>query len=345
MSVELQPTGKKTIPEALREAFLLKDAQKAVESRPAEKVAKIRSLVDAADTRATTAESLSTSDQLPAALVLLREATVLAAHALLEAKGVDREDLSAEAAFSEVQSLVDGGAVGAPPPEWTRARELLTDSRHLAFDELPRSDAFDRRSDVEAVYAWLRDQFEARSLQQIKVSRIVRVGVAIALAAAFLVWVGVWIGGKTFGAKNIAFGAPTQLSSRRAECPPGSGPAGASPQGLVDGAIGGTYDICTTSEVHPWALIDLQKAQPLAKVKVYNRGDCCWGANDLPVSLELSENGTDFSEVEKRTTPYTASDPWVVNVGGRVARFVRLRSDSPVARELVLNEVEVFAAK
>jgi hypothetical protein len=343
MSVEVHATAKKTIPEAFREVFLLEAAQKSVEGRPAEKQATIRALVEAADARATTADSLSASDQVPAALVLLREATVLAARALLVAKGVDREDLSPEAAFSEIRALVDAGVVGAPPAEWERARELLTSPRHLAFDELPRLDAFDRRSDVEATYAWLRDQFEARSVEQIKVSRFVRVGLGALLALGCLVWLLMWAGGKLFGGKNIALGAPVQLSSRRPECPPGSGPAGASPAGLVDGEVGGMYDICTSSELHPWALIDLQKPRALAKVKVYNRGDCCWGTNDLPVSLELSENGTDFSEVEKRTTPYTSSDPWVINVGGRTARFIRIRSDSPVARELVLNEVEVFA--
>ena len=53
----------------------------------------------------------------------------------------------------------------------------------------------------------------------------------------------------------------------------------------------------------------------------------------------------DFTELGRRTTPYTASDPWVVEAGGRTARFVRVRADSKEPRELVLTEIEVFAKK
>jgi hypothetical protein len=82
----------------------------------------------------------------------------------------------------------------------------------------------------------------------------------------------------------------------------------------------------------------------LSKVIIYNRSDCCWGQNDLPAVLEVSEDGTTFTEVGRRVTPYSSADPWVVLLLGQRARIVRLRVDSNEPyRELVLNEIEVFA--
>jgi hypothetical protein len=100
--------------------------------------------------------------------------------------------------------------------------------------------------------------------------------------------------------------------------------------------------VCTNHELGPWVMVDLQKSQPIATVKVYNRGDCCWGNWDLPAVLELSDDGVHFSQVARRTTGYSSTDPWVVPVSGQAGRFVRLRVDAPEPRELVLNEIEVF---
>jgi hypothetical protein len=252
---------------------------------------------------------------------------------------------TADATRSELALLVEAGTLPAPPSGFARARTLLTDPRHLAFDELSKEDALERRSEVDATLQWLRSQFDARSVDQIKRSRVVRFMTTLVAIVAGIVAIVVWGAGRLLSSKNIALGAPIQLSSRRPECPAGSGPAGAPASGLVDGSKSGAYDICTNFEVHPWAVVDLQSSRPLSKIKVFGRGDCCWGLYDIPAVLELSENGTDYTEIGRRTTAFSASDPWIVAPGGRNARYVRIRSDSAEARELVLNEIEVFAGK
>jgi hypothetical protein len=50
-------------------------------------------------------------------------------------------------------------------------------------------------------------------------------------------------------------------------------------------------------------------------------------------------------EVGPRTTPYSAQDPWTVPLGGKSGRIIRLRVDSNDQRELVLNEIEVYASR
>jgi hypothetical protein len=345
MAIDIVSGARKTIPHAFREVLLLEGAQKAAEKRSAEQQAKIRELTEAVGARTAAAESLSAFDQIPAALVLLRDATVLAIHALLVAHGSAPPEPTIEAAFRELGHLIDSGAVPAPPDGLVRARELLTNRHHLAFDELATTEAVDRRADVESTLRWLRNQVDPRSVRQIQLSRWMRLaGVALAVAGG-AAWLAFWGTGKLFAAKNIALGATVQLSSRRPDCPAGSGPSGAPPSGLVDGSKSSSYDICTNSEVNPWAIVDLHRSERLAKIKIYGRGDCCWGTYDLPTLLEISQDGNSYVEIARRTTPYSASDPWVVDAGAQPARFIRLRSDSPAARELVLNEVEVFAAK
>jgi hypothetical protein len=65
----------------------------------------------------------------------------------------------------------------------------------------------------------------------------------------------------------------------------------------------------------------------------------------LPAVLELSEDGTNYREVARRTTAYTATDPWVIRLDHPSARFLKLRVDANEPRELVLTELEVYASK
>jgi hypothetical protein len=336
---------RKIIPNAFREVLLLEQAQHGAERRTPEQQSKIRELTDAVETRLQAADAITGWDQLPAALVLLRDGTVLAIWAVLESRGIDYSDSSLEGAYRELGSLVDNKTLPPPPAGFDRARDLLLDTRHLAFDTLPRAELAARRADVEATLGWLQGLYDSRSVRQIRLSRALRVGVTAIVVAGLAIGLLVWGATKILGSKNLARGKPAQLSSTRAECPPGSGPSGRPASGIDDGSIGSAYDICTNFEANPWVSIDLEKVQPLAKAKVYNRGDCCWGAHDLPVVFEVSQDGKNFEQVARRTDAYTASDPWVVDIGGRLARFVRVRADAPDQRELVLSEIEVFAAK
>ncbi|MET0595027.1 MAG: discoidin domain-containing protein, partial [Polyangiaceae bacterium] len=201
------------------------------------------------------------------------------------------------------------------------------------------------RLEVERSVSWLRGLVEPRSTAQLKRSRIFRLILASAAILVTLVAVGGWGVGKLVSAKNIALGKPVQLSSRRASCGTPS-PEGLPGSGLVDGNHSGAYDICTNSEVNPWATIDLGQPHTLTQVKVYNRDDCCWGLYDLPAVVEISVDGAAYTEVARQTSAYTASKPWVVPLDNKSARYVRVRVDGgSQPRELVLTEVEIFGKR
>src|SRR5258706_3224595 len=195
---------KKLIPRALREAFLLQRAQQAVEGRSSDRQNKIRELADAVDVRLAVVDSLTAADQIPPALVLLRDAAILAIRAVLESRGIDADDQTAQGAFRRLAPLIESGDLPAPPKEWTHVRDLLSDTRHLAFDELVGPDALARRTEAEALVAWLRSLVEARSVSEIKISRAFRLGVVGILALGGLIW-GVT---RVAAQKNLALGKP-----------------------------------------------------------------------------------------------------------------------------------------
>jgi hypothetical protein len=336
-----QATGpSKLIPEPLREALLLERALETVESRSPEQVAKLRELAIAVDARLSAAESLAAGDQLAPALVILRDAAHLAAQAVLVARG--SEDASPKSAdgLERIAELVASGQLADPPAGFAAACELLASSNRLVFDELPPSEASGRRMQVETAVSWMRGLVEPRSSGQIKLSRALRLGSVAAVLIIAVIGIAVWAIGKVASPKNLALGKTASTSSRRPNC--GAPGEGLPPSGLVDGSKSGNYDICTNSEINPWAAVDLGQVHVLSKAKVYNRDDCCWGQYDLPQVFEVSTDGATYVEVARQTASYTASKPWDVTIGDKPARFVRVRVDSPIPRELVLTELEVF---
>lgn len=103
-----------------------------------------------------------------------------------------------------------------------------------------------------------------------------------------------------------------------------------------------TFALCTELEVHPWVQIDLGTQRRVDLARVFGRADCCWGDNDLPLSLQLSADGNTFETIAVRNEPFSSEDPWRVAVGGRVARFVRLYGETSERKNMVLSEVEVI---
>jgi hypothetical protein len=115
------------------------------------------------------------------------------------------------------------------------------------------------------------------------------------------------------------------------------------PARLIDGRKGRAYDACTQRERRPWVLLDLQGPTRLTQVVVTGRRDCCWGSDDLPLVLELSDDARTFKEVARRGLPLSDRDPWRIEVLGAEARYLRLRVEAPRA-QLVLTEIEVFGS-
>jgi F5/8 type C domain len=323
---------------AFREFVLVEGALRAVRARPPGQQETIRKLIAAADSRLSVVDSLPIGRHIPVALVLLRDAAALASQAVLEALGMAGDRPAAADSLARVAQLTQRGALPPAPAALDDVLRLFEDGHILTFDELSPEVAIARRSQALKAVTWLRKLIEPRSVSQLRYIRATRIG-AIGLTILTVMACATQL----LRSKNIALGKPVGVSSRRAECPSGSGPDGLSPSRLVDGSTSAGFDICTNAEVRPWVTIDLLAVHTLSKVIVYDRGDCCWGQHDLPSVLELSEDGSTFTEVGRRTTAYSLSDPWIVRLHGERGRIVRLRVDSDDSnRALVLNEIEVF---
>jgi hypothetical protein len=209
--------------------------------------------------------------------------------------------------------------------------ELLVAQDPLAFDKLPSDQVAERIQPIRLIVGWLRDLVEPRTLRQIKIQRGVRVG----LLGAAVLGVVIWGLATAFAPKDIALLKPVTVSSVH--------PAATSPpSGLVDGTRSGTYGVHTNREESPWVQVDLLDVYRINKVKVYNRGDG-WFDDGLPMTLQFSENGTDFVEVDKRTLNFGQFSPWSFNAQQKKARYVRVTGAHGTF--VALSELEVFGKK
>jgi hypothetical protein len=109
-----------------------------------------------------------------------------------------------------------------------------------------------------------------------------------------------------------------------------------SPEALVNGAIEwGSFGLHTYSGSQ-WATIDLGRSYALDFADIYGRGDGRIQFN-LPLHLDLSDDGVTFRPGGACSEVFTQSTPCVVPLATQRARYVRLS-----ATEVVLSEVEVY---
>jgi hypothetical protein len=130
--------------------------------------------------------------------------------------------------------------------------------------------------------------------------------------------------------------------------------------GAVDGDIW-HVGFRTDLEESPWILLDLAAEQVVTRFVVYNcydrypypaiRPDVelsrdaqeanerfdCRQENEIPLSIEISRDGRNFSEVARQVQRF---EMWTLRIAAQRARFVRLR----LLREqcLQLREIEVY---
>jgi hypothetical protein len=141
---------------------------------------------------------------------------------------------------------------------------------------------------------------------------------------------------------NLARNGSVTMSSN-CDISPEFSPFPAEPARLVDGKRDRVYDACTAKSQGPWAQVDLGARAVLDRVVVVGRAECCWGLYTLPLVLEVSDDGREYREAQRRLLPFTQDDPWIVELGGQTARRVRLRVASPSGRsQIVLTEIEVY---
>jgi len=318
-----------TVLENFRDAFLLERASRRVAARSPEQQRRIRELYDAASARAGVAREIVDARQHGTAFTLLKEAIVL----YLAAIAAEHDDVPRERTTyvnGEVDALLAKGALPAAPSELEDIRFWLDEPEPLAFDRLSHDEALAWRAKIDVVIDYLQGLVDPRTARDLKVIRAVRlsvVGVVLAALLSLIAW-------KALAPKNLALGKPVTTSSRHPE-------SKAPPNGLTDGSLSGPYGVHTKAEDDAWVMVDLQSVHRIDRIKIFNRNDGYFDEG-LPFALELSENGTDFVEVERRTRPFSRFRPWTYEGDGKSARYVRVRK---IGRGYVaLGELEVFGS-
>jgi hypothetical protein len=112
--------------------------------------------------------------------------------------------------------------------------------------------------------------------------------------------------------------------------------------GLTDGNNRDPYGVHTNFEDNPLVRVDLGEIYRLKKIKIYNRTDCCFDSS-LPLTLEISEDEVNFTELDQKTTSFSQWSPWVFSPEGKRARYIQVRA--PKGKFLALSELEAFGEK
>ena len=312
------------------DAFLLERAERIAAAYPPAGHERLRELFHAGARRSIAANDLLESQPVAAA-ILYRDAAI----AYIGAKVAVRDDAEtfgpddATRAFEKLDEFV--AELPPRPANFDRARALLTSDDPLVFDRLGETEALLGAQAIAATVNWLHDSIELRTVPEIRRSRVLRLSLVGAMGVAFLVWLGFAI----FSPTNIARGKHVLTSSVIAGS---TAPEG----GLTDGSTLGGYGVHTAIEDNPWVRVDLGSVYSLKKIKIYNRGDG-WFDDHLPLSLELSENGVDFTPVDRRTTSFSQWSPWVYVAHGEKARFIQVHGAK--GKYVALSELEAYGKK
>lgn len=147
----------------------------------------------------------------------------------------------------------------------------------------------------------------------------------VLLAIAWSIWGAI---DKKFASPNIALGRPVTISSQ-------FGDIATDHTLLVDGDKT-NLGFHTDNGANQWVMIDLGATKNISKVVVYNRSECCQD-RAIPLRLEVSEDGTNFSKVQDRTEEF---DVWTAKGLNAKGRYVRLRHLG--SNFLHFSEVEVY---
>ncbi len=305
----------------IAEFFTLRRAERTVRAYAPAQSQRVRKHVQAAEKRLRAGRRVTDAT---AAAVLLRESVLQ----YLVAMEAARDPAAPEGAAAALPPLPpDPARPRADPPDDARVRAAIASPDPLYFDGLSAEDVERARWALDRAASMLRRGVESRSLVAVRGTRWGRLAAVVVL----VLWGAVALARAKLLPKNIALGKPVHPSSL-AESQP-SGPE------LVDGETGASYGFRTREEDNPNVVIDLQGVYWIDTIKVHNRVEG-WFDDCLPLVLELSRDGNKWDEVARRERHFDANPPWVVQAGGRGARYVRLR----VARHsyLALSEVEVY---
>jgi hypothetical protein len=314
------------------DVLLMRPVEKTVSTYPQSRQDRMRELYRAANQRASVADDILES-HVVAALPLYREAAILYMAAVLTV----RSEATLDEPLKNDQVVARFGELDhakAPPGSEQLLRDfmdLLVVADPLLLDRLSDGDAVDRVQSYRPLIAWLRSLTEPRTIREIKFQRAIRVTFATVVPLALVIW-GLY---RLITPVNIALHKPVVASSMHPY-------STSQPSGLTDGVKSGTYGVHTNQEESPWVQVDLQDVYRIDKVSIYNRGDG-WFDDGLPMTLLFSENGTDFKEVDKRTTTFGQWMPWTYKAHKARARYIRVAGNKGTF--VALSELEVNGKK
>lgn len=272
------------------------------------------------------AHQLSESrDGVVTALILYRSAALLfaQAHATREAASRGEPQSPIE---SMQASRVRGELAALPAEQRALVEQGLAADGEARWASLPDAQRWLSLQALRAMAQALGDALaaEARPMQRLRAMRRRRVGIAMALLLGCVAWAVV----KLTWRPNLARGKSVVVTSAE----PG---VRARPRSLVDGNRI-NLGFHTKKLKGQSATIDLGEAKVIHSVEVFNRVDCCQ-ARAVPMRLELSLDGVEYTTIERRTEQFLS---WKVVVPELTARFVRVSHDG--LNYFHLAEVEVY---
>jgi hypothetical protein len=318
---------------SVREFFLLEDAGRRSAALAAMDRESILAYYDAANRRRAVANTLSVPGDTPAGLLLYRDACLCLMQAVLLSMshegGPSVAATEPEAAWQAVSSVIDDWAP-VPPADVECVREVLVARDLLALDRLSTEQAMRRSAAFRAALQRLSRFIEPRSSRRIKRERLARQAItALALCGLLVAFAVQWARPPNWALHRPVQSSPTIYETTAA--------------GAVDGEKNGRFGFHTQDVDSPELTIDLEKPRDIVKIKVFGRGDCCFDQS-VPMVVEVSRDGTSFRRLAERTSPFSESEPWIVETGAvDNARFVRLRVEHHGV--LVLSEVEVYGKR
>ena len=278
--------------------------------RTAQQTAK--ACIELADRTFDPVEPLRAGSGLPFALSLYREG---AYWALVANQSQIPHWKTLTTAFEESKPELIFDAAGNSDNELQKIQRALLKRSFVETAALPVVDlATDATAAKRFVHALLaRSEEPGRKVAHVwrqRWSRTITFGVGTIIALSIAATWGVRHRIKPI---NLAAGRPWRTSSIY---------RGFSPQNrLVDGNAS-TIFFHTDEEDSPWWEVDLQSETIVHEVNVTNRSDG-FEERAIPLLMELSHDQSEWVEVGRRTTGF---DQWSQAVGGRGARYVRLRA-------------------
>jgi hypothetical protein len=259
-----------------------------------------REYVELADRLTARIDVLQSGSGLSSAILLYREALVLAAASQRAAEETD--------AGLRAHRMLEGAA----PGEAARSADTLlaaTPARTARMSEQERA------TQAGAARALLRLAMDAvdrkqRSRGRVLFQRTVRTGALAIFVVGTAASLAAFIP-PLLRPANLLAHSPWHASSTY----PGFSPD----EGTATGKHTQIF-FHTDQEYNPFIQFDMGKVQTLRHFEIQNRHDCC-DDRALPLVIEISVDGKRFDEVARRTEPFKTFD---ANIPPKLARFVKV---------------------